>query len=901
MKIKAFTSLLFFIALGTYGQKPFSEKFTKPKMESMPGIQVICPTSHVDVNTYRGYSDEVKKALEIKKKARTANVSNFVVEYDPNMPEQAKDAFQRAVDIWDVLLDTPVKINVLALWSELEPGVLGSAGPATYYRDFEGAPQPYTYYPVALAEKLSGKDLNAAGDYDIIANFSSGRDWYYGSTGTPAVGQHDFTSVVLHELCHGLGFVGSIGVQGTQGYYGFSSYSLPAIFDTKIVNERGLQLTDTLNFANPSNALRNQLISENLFFNTPQAIAANGGRSVRLYAPTQFNSGSSIYHLDDKSFPAGSENALMRWASGVREVNYDPGPVTIQIMNEMGWRATRIIHKPLKDYASASSVPVAARILSDAGVVSNTVTLNYFTIDLSTDITNAQFNQAFESGMTNPTKVQMNRTANADEFSGMLNLSTAGSRAFVAYFITVNDVDGKSAVSPATMPNVPHYFYLGWPDQWGPAMYHVPYQIIGSGRNLPVIVDVDDDYEAGIASVYVEYEINGVAQKAIDLKKLDPVADAAYSQGQLDATTFISKEGFPALSDNDQVTYRIKARDASGNITVIPTVAGGPRIDDPVVEDTYEFVATSALDEVNQYFNNFDTQDEDFALIGFDINQVTGLSSPSLHTRSPYKNGLGLYNPIAPDQVYMPFENEAIAMLRKPVVLKSSGATIAWDEIVLVEPGEDGSAYGDQNFWDYVVVEISPDYGLNWYEIMEGYDSRKENAWKELYTSTLSPALTGSVINPTSNGVPTQALYRTREVNLNQAFPNASLGGLAVLVRFRLHADQWANGWGWAIDNLAIQADKPAPLASEDALFDLKVSPNPSSDYIDLKAIFKAAKTAKVELVNTLGVAVLRENLEISENTLNHRMDIRTQSPGSYIISVDTESGRQTRHIVITK
>src|SRR5690606_18391004 len=112
-------------------------------------------------------------------------------------------------------------------------------------------------------------------------------------------------------------------------------------------------------------------------------------------------------------------------------------------------------------------------------------------------------------------------------------------------------------------------------------------------------------------------------------------------------------------------------------------------------------------------------------------------------------NGLGLYSPTS-DNVYMPFDNEAIALLRQPITLKGSGATIAWDEIVLVEPGEEGSEYGDQDFWDYVVVEISVD-GSSWFEIMPGYDCREQSAWQQLYSSTLSPALASGIVNPTSN------------------------------------------------------------------------------------------------------------------------------------------------------
>ena len=902
MKIKVVTSLLLLSSVIAFGQKKFTEGFPKTKMEYMPGREIVCPASHVDENTYRGYSEEVKRAIAAKKRSRpgATESARFVVDYDSNMPEQAKEAFQRAVDIWAALLNSSVQVNVLALWQELGPNVLGSAGPNGYYRDFDGAPVPFTYYPVALAEKLSGKDINSVDSYDIVARFSSQQNWYYGTTGTPAVNQFDFTSVVLHELCHGLGFVGSLGVQGTQGYYGLGSFQLPVIFDAHVLNEDKLNVTDTLIFANPSTALRNELISENLFFDSRNAELANNGERVRLYAPTVFNEGSSIFHLDDKTFPAGTENSLMTSAAGIREINYDPGPITIQIMNEMGWRATTVSHTPLKDFVSATEIPVSARILSDTTLIDGSANLNYFIISLPTGLTQTQFDQAFEAGMANPTKVAMTRFGSSDTFTGVMDVSSsAGQQVFVGYFITVDDADGKTAVSPATMPDFPHYFYIGQPDLWGPSMYFEPYQVVRTGVNLPIIVDVQDDYQEGVDTVYVEYEINGISQPPFGLHKLNPLLDTLYSQGQFDASTYLDTLGIPALQFNDQVTYRIISMDASGNPTIIPQVAGGPGSDDPTVEDEFELVAASLLDPVEEYFADFDSPTEDFAMIGFDIDLVSGLTTPSLHTRSPYKNGLGLYEPTT-GNVYMPFENEAIALLRKPITLSASNGIVAWDEIVLVEPGEDGSAYGDDNFWDYVVPEISVD-GSSWFEIMDGYDSGGDNAWNQLFTSTLSPSLANGIVNPTSNGTPTQALYRTKEVNLNDAFPDADLDGLTVLFRFRLHADQWANGWGWTIDNLAIQAEKPAPLATESELFDLKVSPNPSSDFIDLSAKFEEVKTAKVDVFNTLGVSVYQQSLDIVDNQLSHRIDMRSQLPGTYIVSLDTETGRQTKQVVIVK
>src|SRR5215510_2325609 len=68
-------------------------------------------------------------------------------------------AFQRAADIWGGRISSPVTIRVLAHFSALScsatSAVLGSAGPASAFRDFTGAPVAGTWFVVALANALN--------------------------------------------------------------------------------------------------------------------------------------------------------------------------------------------------------------------------------------------------------------------------------------------------------------------------------------------------------------------------------------------------------------------------------------------------------------------------------------------------------------------------------------------------------------------------------------------------------------------------------------------------------------------------------------------------------------------------------------------------------------------------
>ncbi|MCR9065869.1 MAG: T9SS type A sorting domain-containing protein [Cytophagales bacterium] len=890
MKRILLSALVVLFSITSYAQHPLKKSAYVDKPESRKGGEVICPASHIDENTFRDMSAEVKRAIQVKKRARPGAIEDarFEVVYDPNMPEIAQESFQRAVDIWAELLNSSVKINVIALWQELGPNVLGSAGPGTYYRNFAGAAKANTWYPIALAEKMSGKELNSPDDFDIVARFSSDQNWYYGTTGTPAVGQFDFTSVVLHELCHGLGFVGSLDVEGTQGSYGFG-FGIPVVFDTFVINEKDQIVTDTLLFKNPSTGLRNELISENLFFNSPLAVNAAGGSKVQLYAPTIFDSGSSIFHLDDKKYPAGTENSLMTPSAGIREINYDPGPITLGIMQEMGWRSTSLIHTALKDFEAVSEVDINVRIISDTTIKEETALLNYVVLDLNTAT-----RESLDQALLNPNKVTLKRVGTSENFTAKLPVDIP--EAVVAYFLTVTDNDGRNAVSPASMPTNPYLFFVGDTDQWGPTIEYYPPTIIRSETPVSFVANVDDDYEAGIDTVWVEYELNGTPQPAFGLSKFNAATDSSFSQGTADDRAYVKQAGIPALADNDIVTFRVLARDVAGNVTTIPTTAGGTETDSPVVSDNYEFTATSLLDPVEEYFTTFDEPTTDFAFTGFQISTPDGLSTPAMHSDNPYKNGLGLYDPVF-GTTFLDFDYNAIALFRKPIILKADSATISWDEIVLVEPGEDGSEYGDTDFWDYVVVEVSPDYGSNWYEAAAGYDSRADASWNNLFTSTLSPA---NASNPTSNGTPSPALYRTREIDLYDLF-TAEAAGAEILIRFRLYADQWVKGWGWAIDNLAIQVPKPAPLASEKDLFDLKLSPNPAVDFVDIKAKLAKAGKSTVEIFNVNGTRVASETLSEISNEINHRIDTRAYKSGSYLISLETVEGRQTKRFVIVK
>ncbi|MEI7557079.1 fibronectin type III domain-containing protein [Candidatus Chlorohelix sp.] len=255
---------------------------------------------------------------------------------------QAQAAFQYALDIWATQITSPVPIVIDATWTNLQTCsandacILGSAGINYIHYGFTGATSANTWYGDALADKLHGSDNNP-GYADIYAEFNSGYpSWYYGTDGNTPGTLIDFTSVVMHEVGHGLGFYGGMDYNSGSGSYGFGvSPNYPIIYDRFVVNGSGQSLVNTGLFPNPSVALGSQLVSNNIYFDSPTVKEINGGNRVKLYAPTTWVSGTSYSHVDD--IYNNTSNSLMTYSIGTGESQHNPGPIMLAMFKDMGW------------------------------------------------------------------------------------------------------------------------------------------------------------------------------------------------------------------------------------------------------------------------------------------------------------------------------------------------------------------------------------------------------------------------------------------------------------------------------------------------------------------------------------------------------------------------------------
>jgi hypothetical protein len=216
--------------------------------------------------------------------------------------QQRLIVFQRAGAIWGSLLESKVDILVDASFSSLDcsatTGILGQASASTIFRNFAGAPQQNVWYPAALADAIAGKDLvnpnkaitDPTSKAHINAQFNSqldtpaclgGLGWYYGLDGNHGA-KEDLLTVLLHELGHGLGFIGV-----TDGTTGVMSSNFPSVFEQHMFDSTaGLHWNQMTNAQRLISATNDQKVVWDGTSATAAAIKFLGGTpTLRISAP----------------------------------------------------------------------------------------------------------------------------------------------------------------------------------------------------------------------------------------------------------------------------------------------------------------------------------------------------------------------------------------------------------------------------------------------------------------------------------------------------------------------------------------------------------------------------------------------------------------------------------------
>jgi hypothetical protein len=188
--------------------------------------------------------------------------------------EQALNVFQRAANVWGAKLVSKQPILVIAFFTPLSctdtSAVLGAAGANWYFANVPAAKggqglTPDTWYPAALAEKLTRQDLivDPTDPFEIFALFNSelgkpgcltGSGWYYGLDNREPSNRIDLLAVVLHEFGHGLGF----SVSPTSGSTGARALEYPSVWERQMLDvSTGKRWIDMTNAERAASARNN--------------------------------------------------------------------------------------------------------------------------------------------------------------------------------------------------------------------------------------------------------------------------------------------------------------------------------------------------------------------------------------------------------------------------------------------------------------------------------------------------------------------------------------------------------------------------------------------------------------------------------------------------------------------
>jgi hypothetical protein len=764
---------------------------------------------------------------EFFKKSGTKSGGSVTIYYS-GFSTQAKIAMEYAASILKAMLPPDARLTILASWEKISTsGVLGNTVITGYAPGWGiDALNPLAVYPVALAEKIAGETLNSDSEGDLELRINSSINWYLGTDGNTPSQKYDLVTVALHEICHGLGFFDSMNKEGTVGYYG--SGSIPLIYDTFVENTTGKKLTDTLKFPNPSTTLGSELTGGQLWFNGPLLRSYGSGSRAKLYSPSAWDAGSSVSHLDENA--TLKADALMTPFIDLGEAIHNPGKLTLSILGDLGWINTRIIHKPLGDTEEhLTEVVLSTQIKSDTLYNRNKVGVVY----------------SFDN-FTSSDTIFMTSPKSDDSYKTTISISSYNKD--LQYYFFTEDCFLRLYRSPSLYNLLRYEMYIGT-DTVKPFITHTPVDYyLESIDSIKFAASARDNL--GIDSVYVEYKVNQGKSKYIGL-----------SAGKNSSYSASVRARLLTIKGGDSISYRIFAIDSAqiANTAVLPKTG--------YFVTKIEDIGTV----VKSYSTDFSGSSADFFNVGFSILKPQGFNKYGLHTKHPYES---------------PEENNSsidyTAMIRHPFKFDESGLLINFNEIVLVEPGETGSVFGSQDFYDYVILEGSKNFGKTWFKLSDGYDSRFLLSWETAYNN--------SIVGGNSTHTGTEDMLNKHTIYCRPS-DNISPGD-TLLIRFRLYSDPYANGWGWVIEDLKINPliDAVEPLNSDR----LKVYPNPGRGLITLSSSQGGSsftRPVRYSVYNSAGTCILND---LTFGDSDTRIDISGYPAGLYIIILYRDDGIKT-------
>ncbi len=278
--------------------------------------------------------------------AQTVSTFSFNINGSP-IPAGLVSALDSAAKKWNnyLIITQPIKINIFLVNNSLYP--FSGLTLANGRTNFSNAPFNNFIYPTALANQLAGAELNV-GEYDMDIYVNLYTPFYYGA-GIPPSNKNDFTTFMMHEIGHGLGFysdgyvnssnIGSFGNIPPSALSPLSTSfpwrgqdSVPTIYDKFIIKESTNHL---VGLAPENTTMLGDSIRYTLnYFDGPSfANTSNGGQPVKLSGGTgTFNLGVDLLHLHSSVC-----NSIMSYCWGLGDIVRIPASFELGILKEIGW------------------------------------------------------------------------------------------------------------------------------------------------------------------------------------------------------------------------------------------------------------------------------------------------------------------------------------------------------------------------------------------------------------------------------------------------------------------------------------------------------------------------------------------------------------------------------------
>ncbi|MCA8996834.1 MAG: VCBS repeat-containing protein [Planctomycetaceae bacterium] len=254
----------------------------------------------------------------------------------PTLGQARRDALQTIADNFGALFDHTATITMDVSSSENSmSNTLASAGSNTAETFTAGFGSE-----VIRTKVLTGMDLNGA-TVDGTVDVNWGQPYEVSLDPMDVDGSEiDFVSTMVHEFTHAMGFASLIFQDGTDewstqpgnpGSWSAFDQFITNASETPVINA-SFELSSAV-WANSVGG--NSANGNGLFFNGPNAKAANGGNPVGLFTPTTWSDGSSVSHTDDENPALAGTMMLSATFAGLGAREYTS--IEMGIMMDLGY------------------------------------------------------------------------------------------------------------------------------------------------------------------------------------------------------------------------------------------------------------------------------------------------------------------------------------------------------------------------------------------------------------------------------------------------------------------------------------------------------------------------------------------------------------------------------------